>query len=156
MNVAYFLTPKNEVAWVPANATVAETLELMQGCGHATLPVLRHDGTYLGTVSEAALLTSVLRAEVRHEAAPSDVPIDCLPTDVAIRHTTPALGIDASMDSVLQRIVDHGFLPFVDDRGAFIGIVRRRDVVSHFARLLVASAPRLDRCERTPRLQYDP
>jgi CBS domain-containing protein len=136
MNVAFFLTPKSEVAFVSVGATLDEALVTMQRSGHPTLPVLRGDGSYLGTVSEATLLVALLHAEIDHQPVPHEEPLAALPVD----HACPVLGVGASIESVLLRVVDHSFLPVVDDRGAFIGIVRRRDVVSHFAHFLLASA----------------
>jgi predicted transcriptional regulator len=132
MNVALFLTPKADVAWVPVDATIEETLSLMCRTGHATVPVLA-DGRYLGTVSEATLLNELLRAELRHAASPRDETIASLVID----RTSPTLGVDTSIESLLLRVVAHSFLAVVDDRGVFIGIVRRRDVLAHFAELLV-------------------
>ena len=133
MNVAFFITPKAEVAFVTSDATLDDAIVTMQRSGHPTLPVLRDGGSYLGTVSEATLLAVLLRAELDHRPVPHDAPVAALPID----HACPALGVGAAVESVLRRIVDHSFLPVVDDRGAFIGIVRRRDVVRHFADLLV-------------------
>lgn len=136
MNIAFFLTPKTQVAFVSAAATVDEAIVTMQTSGHSTLPVLRDEGSYLGTVSEATLLARLLRAETLHQPAPHDEQLAQLPID----HALPALGVAVTVESVLLRVADHSFLPVVDDRGAFIEIVRRRDVLEHFEAFLVASA----------------
>lgn len=71
MNVAFFITPKAEVAFVTSDATLDDAIVTMQRSGHPTLPVLRDGGSYLGTVSEATLLAVLLRAELQKRPNPS-------------------------------------------------------------------------------------
>ena len=36
----------------------------------------------------------------------------------------------ADMDELFERVKEHNFVPVVDDRGCFIGIILRRDVMN--------------------------
>ena len=40
----------------------------------------------------------------------------------------------ADMDELLQLAMSQNFVPVVDDRGMFIGIVTRQDIMRYFAR----------------------
>ena len=44
----------------------------------------------------------------------------------------PSVLITASIDELLMRAMNQNFIPVVDDRNLFIGIVTRRDVIRHF------------------------
>lgn len=43
----------------------------------------------------------------------------------------PAARIDISMDELLSRSVNQNFIPIVDDRHYFIGIVTRQDIIKN-------------------------
>ena len=40
--------------------------------------------------------------------------------------------IDETMDELLLRVMDQNFVPVVDDRGSFMGIITRKDVIKYF------------------------
>ena len=44
----------------------------------------------------------------------------------------PAVRISATMDDLLQRVMEQNFVPVVDDRNLFMGIITRRDVIKYF------------------------
>ena len=44
--------------------------------------------------------------------------------------------IDAEMEELLSRATDQNFVPVVDSRDVFIGIVRRRDLIQYCLRLV--------------------
>ena len=52
--------------------------------------------------------------------------------DIIRRDCNPAVRIDVSMDEVLRRAESQNFVPVVDDRGTFIGIVTRQDIIKYF------------------------
>ncbi len=42
----------------------------------------------------------------------------------------PVVSIRVSMEDLLERALNQSFIPVVDDRGAFIGIVTRRNILT--------------------------
>ena len=36
------------------------------------------------------------------------------------------------MDELLAKAIDQNFVPVVDDRGSFVGIVTRKDIILYF------------------------
>ena len=50
---------------------------------------------------------------------------------------------DASISDLLGRVKQNAFVPVEDDRGSFIGIVTRRDIINYF----------IDEYERTDDLE---
>lgn len=52
MNIAYFLLPKNRVAYLYDDCTFRQGLEKMRHHGYTAIPVITRDGQYVGTVSE--------------------------------------------------------------------------------------------------------
>ncbi|MEY8738848.1 CBS domain-containing protein [Bacillales bacterium AN1005] len=56
MNVAFFLIPKQEVAFVFQHWTMRQVMEKMEYHRYSAVPILNKDGHYLGTITEGDLL----------------------------------------------------------------------------------------------------
>ena len=56
MNIAYFLTPRQDVQTMYDDNTVRKGLELMRQSTYSTMPVTTRDNIYVGTVSVADFL----------------------------------------------------------------------------------------------------
>ena len=44
----------------------------------------------------------------------------------------PAVTIDTTMDDLLVRVMDSNFVPVVDDRNVFMGIITRKEIITYF------------------------
>ena len=56
-----------------------------------------------------------------------DVPID----DIVSRRIAP-VSVNTTMDELLAKAIDQNFVPVVDDRGSFTGIITRKDIIQYF------------------------
>ena len=56
MNIAYFLTPRQEVQALFDDNTLRKGLEVMRNSTYSAMPVTTRDNIYLGTVSIADFL----------------------------------------------------------------------------------------------------
>ena len=72
MNIAFFMRPKQDVTFVYSNYTVRQVLEKMHQSKFTAIPVLEHDGTYVGTVSEGDFLWYLVKeqGEELHQVLP--------------------------------------------------------------------------------------
>ena len=134
MNVAFFMKPKSSVAFLFNDFTVRQALEKMNYHGYTAIPVLDREGHYLGTVSEGDFLWFIVKGEGNeaHTMAIEnleDFKLSEIPYDPS---KNPSVLITASIDELLVRAMNQNFIPVVDDRNLFIGIVTRRDVIKHF------------------------
>ena len=128
MNVLFFLKPKQEVCVLHKNYTLRQGIEKLRQYGFAAVPVIDDEGQYCGTVTEGDLLRQVLQHE--NKAEWEQIPLrEAMRTDVK----TP-VNVMADMDELLSVAVTQNFVPVVDDRGMFIGIVTRQDIMRYFAR----------------------
>ena len=138
MNVAYFLTPKQDVVWVPTDASMRRAFELMEQSGYSAVPVLDADGRYAGTVTEGDLLRHLMHAgdaSIQHAER-------VRMADVVLRTKITAVDIDADVEALFERAIKQNFVPVQDSRGAFIGIVRRRQIIEYCTGLLREPTPR--------------
>ena len=67
MNIAYFLLPKSNVAYLYDDYTFRQGLEKMRYHGYTAIPVITRNGTYVGTVSEGDFLWQLLSDETKQQ-----------------------------------------------------------------------------------------
>ena len=128
MNVLFFLKPKQEVCALHKSYTLRQGIEKLRQYGFAAVPVIDEEGRYCGTVTEGDLLRQVLQHENKTEW--EQIPLrEAMRTDVK-----KPVNVMADMDELLSVAVNQNFVPVVDDRGMFIGIVTRQDILRYFAR----------------------
>lgn len=134
MNVAFFLTPRQNVTCINAGSTVRQALETMKSRGYTAVPVITDDNIYIGTLSEGDFLWSIVRMQ-RGEAAPKEVDIRDLEaikiTDILRKDRNPSVPVTASIEELLTRVMNQNFIPVTDDRGSLIGIVTRKTIIKY-------------------------
>ena len=134
MNIAYFLLPKNRVAYLYDDYTFRQGLEKMRHHGYTAIPVISRDGKYVGTVSEGDFLWRLLSDEQDSQRACSMKDLEQLRVRDILRETQYLpVRITVSMEELLSSAMNQNFIPVVDDTGSFIGIVTRKDIIRYFA-----------------------
>ena len=134
MNIAYFLLPKNRVAYLYDDYTFRQGLEKMRHHGYTAIPVISRDGKYVGTVSEGDFLWRLLSDEQDRRQACSMKDLEQLRVRDILRETQYLpVRITVSMEELLSSAMNQNFIPVVDDTGSFIGIVTRKDIIRYFA-----------------------
>ena len=112
MNLLYLLKIKSDLCYVYDNNTVRQGLEKMRSHSYTAIPVITREGDYVGTVTEGDFLWHILR-----------------------------YGGGSLKDQEGYRVGDivrdekakmQNFVPVVDDRNKFIGIVTRQDIIRFF------------------------
>ena len=124
-NILFFLTPKAMCAFLYDDYTIRQALEKMETLGYAGLPILNRKGEYCGTLREGDLLWAMKnmchmdmrQAELRHIM------------DIPHRKDNVPVPVTTSMQDLVDSATSQNFVPVVDDKGAFIGIVTRRSIV---------------------------
>ena len=59
MNILFFLTPKSDVVYINDDETLRQALEKMEHHRYAAVPVINHQGRYVGTLTEGDLLWGI-------------------------------------------------------------------------------------------------
>ena len=125
MNVLRFLVPKSLVVYIDKDSTVRQALEKMRYHRYVAIPVLDGDGVYVGTIRSDDILKYFLEnGSVDFRAAERDELVSIMDPS----YTKP-LSHSAPLSDLIDYVKEHNFVPVVDDRGCFIGIVLRRDVL---------------------------
>ena len=127
MNIVFFLTPKAMCAHVDAGATIRQAMERMENSGYTALPVLDKDGGYCGVITEGDLLWALKRLCVMDIKQTENHSI----SEIAPRRTIQPVTVDTRVEDLVSVAAEQNFVPVVDDKGAFIGIVTRRSILKY-------------------------
>lgn len=127
MNLLFFLTPKQDVLYIYEDFTLRQTLEKWSNQRYATIPVLKRNGEYIGSITEGDILWAMKNLHGLDLEASEDVPISSFPR----RRDYKPVTVTTDMPTLLKAAIDQNFVPVVDDRGMFIGIVRRQAIIRY-------------------------
>lgn len=126
-NILFFLTPKALCDFLYDDYTMRQALEKMESAGFAALPILNRRGEYRGTLTEGDLLWAIKNMcymDIRQAEAHRIMEITRRKDNIPVRVTT-------SMHELVERASMQNFVPVVDDKDAFIGIVTRRAIIQY-------------------------
>lgn len=131
-NILFFLTPKAMCSYLYDDYSLRQALEKMEAAGYAALPILTRRGEYRGTLTEGDLLWGLKNMccmDIRQAESRRIMEISRRKDNIPVRVTT-------SMHDLVERSSSQNFVPVVDDKGAFIGIVTRRSIIKYCMQVL--------------------
>lgn len=132
MNIAFFLTPKNEVVYEKPTSTMRQALERMEYHRYAAVPLVNEKGNYVGTLTEGDLLWKLKNTPNLSFKDTSKILIKDIPMHIC---NTPVL-INSDIESLISLAQEQNFVPVVDDNNIFIGIIKRSDIITYCFNLL--------------------
>ena len=129
MNILFFLTPKSDVAYIFEDETLRQTVEKMEHRKFSCIPILNKEGQYTGTISEGDLLWGIKLLNINSTDLKEmeNVSIMAIPR----RATYKPVHADADMEDLLDRAINQNYVPVVDDKGSFIGIITRKEIIKY-------------------------
>lgn len=127
MNILFFLTPKAVCAHLRTEDSVRQALERMENTGYAALPILAKDGSYRGTLTEGDLLWAIKQRNLTDIYSMEKVGI----MEIAHRRDNAPVSVDTRVEDLMTKAIEQNFVPVVDDRDTFIGIVTRRAILQY-------------------------
>lgn len=129
MNIFKFIIPKSSVEYLTSDSTVRQAYEKMRYHNYVIIPVIDGEGKYVGTVSNDDLFKYFLESGKVGKNAMRSAEKQSVMDIVKSEHLKP-LYHNSTTDVLIENVREHNFVPVVDDRGCFIGIVLRRDVLN--------------------------
>ncbi len=140
MNILFFLTPKTDVVSLMDTDSVYTVLETLKKYRYASVPILNEAGNYVGTVKEGDLLWYIDSMKKYDLESLKEINI----MEVPRRSNNDTAKIDTNVEDLLGVLINQNFVPVIDDAGIFIGIVKRREVISYTYDLLKGKDQSLD------------
>ncbi len=127
MNILLFLKPKKEVVYVYDDYNLKKAMDIMNKSRYTAIPVISRKGEYIGTLTEGDLLWAIRAKYALNIRLAEEEPIYNIPR---IRDNMPVLA-SAQMQDLLDIAINQNFVPVIDDRKMFIGIITRKDIISY-------------------------
>ncbi len=137
MNIASFLLPKEEVSYLQDRMTLKQGLERLHRSGFSAIPVIDVEDRYVGVISEGDFLWNAFYCDRKVEGTAKRLERTTVREIIQCGKIKPAC-IDMTMESLLELIRQQSFVPVIDDRSVFIGIVTRSVILDHFIRQTAA------------------
>lgn len=132
MNIAFFLTPKVEVAYLTPESTMRQALEKMEYHRYTAIPIIDDDGRYVGTITEGDLLWKLKNTPDLNFKNTSKI----LLKEISRKMDNKPVYIDSNIEDLISLSINQNFVPVVDDQKVFIGIITRSDIIDYCYKFL--------------------
>ena len=122
-----FLTPKSKTFYIEDNSTIRQVIEKFDVHKFSVVPVIDEEGKFVTTISEG----DILRFIKNHHEFDIYMAESTRINKVDLYRPYKALNIFTSLNDVIKLSLDQNFIPVVDDRGMYIGIIKRKDIIDY-------------------------
>ena len=133
MNILFYLTPKANCELLFDDESIREALERLEISGFSALPIInKENGQYRGTLTEGDLLwamKNLCNMDLK-EAETHNI------MEIAHSRDNAPVSISTEGNELMKKVLVQNFVPVVDDRGTFIGIVTRRSILREYMKSL--------------------
>lgn len=127
MNIMRFVIPKSYVEYVTVESTLRQAIEKMRYHRYFAIPVLDSEGKYVGRLRNDDVLKYILDKGSFKARDAEEISVTALIDD----RRDGFVYHNASIEELIDMVKEHNFVPVADDRGCFVGIILRRDVLNY-------------------------
>ena len=127
MNVMFFIIPKCDVAYVYDDFNVRQVLEKIEYYKFSAMPIIDHEGHYVGTITEGDLLSKIKDEYTLNIRDAENIPI----STIKRRRDNVAIRAQSEVEDLIYKAIDQNFVPVVDDNDIFVGIITRKAIITH-------------------------
>ncbi|ADU22098.1 CBS domain-containing protein [Ruminococcus albus] len=127
MNILKLLHPKACIEYLYSDCTARQTLEKMKHHGYSAVPVIDREGRFVKTVSEGDFLRFMVERGMYDIREMESYPLEKIPPKTRMR----PVNVSSTVEELILLSMDQNFIPVIDDRGIFIGIVTRKDILGY-------------------------
>ena len=126
-NVFSLLTPKHATSYINENDSIKSVLEAFNNNRFSVVPILNEKGEYKGTLSEGDLLRYITSTSSFNMEGTENISINQIER---YREYRP-LDSNATLLEVMALSLEQNFVPIIDDRGLYIGMIKRKEILSY-------------------------
>ena len=124
-NIFLVLTPKSATHFFFENDTFRQALERFEVHKYTVVPIINENGEYVSSISEGDLLRHIKKIDQYNLVLFEKTRI----SEIEKYRSYKAININASFEEVYELILSQNFVPVVDDRNKYIGIIKRKDIL---------------------------
>lgn len=140
MNILKFLKPKAVIDFVYEDYTVRQAIEKMRNHGFTAVPVIGRDGGYIKTLAGGDILWFMLDNNIMDIKDLEKYSISNIPKRVK---NNPVY-IYSTIEDLILLLMNQNFVPVIDDRNMFIGIITRQDILRYCHKTLKSNLPEFE------------
>lgn len=129
MNILFFLTPKNDIAYINDTDTLRQALEKMEYHRYSAVPIINREGYYVGTITEGDMLWGIKNQYNLNLKGAERIPVTAIQRRLDYRPVYAS----ATMETLVDKALNQNFVPVIDDQKHFIGIITRKDIIRYFS-----------------------
>ena len=127
MNILKLLKPKAVIDYIYDDCSVRQAIEKMRNHGFTAIPVINKEGEYVKTLAEGDFLYFMLDNSIFDIRDLERYSISVIPK----RIRSDPVSVTATVDELVLLATNQNFVPVIDDRKVFIGIVTRSDILKY-------------------------
>ena len=127
MNILQLLRPKACTDYIYDDFTVRQALEKIRNNGFTAIPVINRQGGYVKTLAEGYLLWFMLQHNVSDTKDLEEFSVKDIPKRINVE----PVYVYSTIEDLILLSMNQNFVPVIDDRKVFIGIVTRRDILQY-------------------------
>ena len=113
--------------------TLKQGLEILYRSGYSAIPVIDVEDRYVGVISEGDFLWTILFYNQKLESVSAEQLKKSTVRSIMRGGKINPVCIDTAMETLLKQAKEQSFVPVIDDRSVFIGIIRRSEIIKFFA-----------------------
>lgn len=110
-----------------------QAIEKMEFHRYTAVPIVDQQGHYVDTITEGDLLWKMKNTPGLTFENTDKIPI----TEIPRRFKNETVRIEANVEDLIKLAVVQNFVPVLDDKDIFIGIIRRREIMEYFSKKLL-------------------
>lgn len=123
-----FLIPASRIAFVREDNPLYHAFLILTKVKYSKIPVLDKDKRVVGLLSLAMITDKMLTND-----AISTAPLDTLKVKDVMQTDFDKINfVETTLETQLHLLINNAFLPVVDDRGVFQGLLTRREWIKAF------------------------
>ena len=126
MNIAFFMQPKSRVAYINSNDTVRNAIEKLRHNNYMTMPVIDEEQKFVTIISQGDLLFQYGTLDTLKDLENKYI------RDIKPRREIYTATISTDMEQLVEICMVQNFVPVVDDRNFFIGIITRKSIIKYY------------------------
>lgn len=122
-----FFTPKKDTLFLLSDSTIRQALEKFDYHKFSVVPVINSDGTFAFTISEGDILRYIKNTTNFDVQKAENIMIN----EIERYRSYSPISINEPVGRIIELAMEQNFIPVVDDRGMYIGILKRKTVIKY-------------------------
>lgn len=133
MNILFYLTPKSEVLYLYEDYSIRQAMEKMEYHKYSAVPIISRDGKYVGTLTEGDILWYLKKKGSVDLREIENIKIHTLER----KRDNQQVNVNCRIEDLVLTSLNQNFVPVIDDKDIFIGIVTRKSIIEYCYKQLV-------------------